>query len=119
VVMAAPAADMPAAILAADLVLAPSTRAESFGRVVVEAMAMGRPVVASAIGAHLETVEDGVTGWLVSPDDPAAWTRVIDAALAMAPNAAASRYRALSLYSLEAMVDGTFEVYRRLLGGRA
>ena len=115
VVLAGPLDDMPAALLAADLVLAPSTKAESFGRAVVEAAAMGRPVVASAIGAHLETVEDGVTGWLVPPSDTAAWTRAIDAALTMAPNAEASRERAVSRYGLDAMAAGTFEVYRRLL----
>jgi glycosyltransferase involved in cell wall biosynthesis len=115
VVFVGPTLDMPAALLAADIVLAPSTKAESFGRVVVEAMAMGRPVVASAIGAHLGTVEDGVSGWLVPPDDPAAWTRAMDAALAMPASAEASRDRAVSLYGLDAMVEGTFEVYRRLL----
>ncbi len=117
VVFAGPIADMPAALLTADVVVAPSTKAESFGRVVVEAAAMGRPIVASAIGAHLETVEDGVTGWLVSPADPAAWARAIDGALAMPPNAETSRERAVRLYSLGAMVEGTFEVYRRLLEG--
>ena len=119
VIFAGSVIDMPAALLAADLVLAPSTKAESFGRGAVEAAAMGRPVVASAIGAHLETVEDGVTGWLVPPNDPAAWTRAIDAALAMPLNAEASRERVVRCYSLDAMVDRTFEVYRRLLGGPA
>ncbi len=119
VIFAGPVVDMPAALLAADLVLAPSNKAESFGRAVVEAAAMGRPVVASAIGAHLETVEEGVTGWLAPPNDPAAWTRAIDAALKRPLNAEASRERAVSRYSLDAMVDGTFEVYLRLLGDGA
>jgi glycosyltransferase involved in cell wall biosynthesis len=119
VVFPGPVLDMPAALLAADVVLAPSTKAESFGRSAVEAAAMGRPVVASAIGAHLETVEDGVTGWLVPPGELAAWTRAIDAALSMPANPEASRDRAVSRYSLEAMVNSTFEVYRRLLGESA
>ncbi len=117
VVFAGPTADMPAALLAADLVLAPSTRAESFGRAVVEAAAMGRPVVASAIGAHLETVEHAVTGWLVPPGDIAAWTRTIDAALASGFDGDVLRRRAIVRYSLDAMVDRTFEVYRRLILG--
>ena len=115
-----PMADMPAALAAADLILAPSNKAESFGRVVVEAQAMGRPVIASAMGAHVETVVHGVTGWLAPPGDVAAWTRAIDAALASPPAisaamAHAGREQAVTLYSLSTMVAGTFEVYRRLL----
>ena len=112
--------DMAAALLAADIVVAPSLAAESFGRAVVEAMAMGRPAVASAIGAHLETVADGETGWLVEPADRAAWTRALETVQATPPDVLAemgrlARDRAVDRYSLDAMVDATFEVYRRLL----
>ena len=62
--------DMPAALAAADLVLAPSTSPESFGRGVVEAAMMQRPVIASDLGAHRETVEAEVTGWLTPPARP-------------------------------------------------
>lgn len=55
----------------ADVVVVPSRRPESLGRVAIEAMAHGRPVIASAIGGLVEVVEDGVTGWLVAPNDPA------------------------------------------------
>jgi len=62
--------DMPAAYLLADIVVsASSTRPEAFGRIAVEAMAMGRPVIATAHGGSMETVFDGVTGWLVQPND--------------------------------------------------
>lgn len=115
--------DMPAAFLAADLVVAPSTRAESFGRSVVEAGAMARPVLASSIGAHLETVVDGETGWLAPPGDVAAWTAALEAALATPAHireamgrAAAARVR--RLYSLSTMYAETFAVYRRALEGR-
>ena len=120
VILSGPIMDMPAALLAADLVLAPSNKAESFGRTVVEAQAMGRPLIASAIGAHRETVLDGVTGRLAPPTDAAAWIRAIDAALATPAvideaMGRAARERAVGMYSLDAMVAGTFEVYRRLL----
>jgi glycosyltransferase involved in cell wall biosynthesis len=49
------------------------SRWESFGNVVAEASAIGRPVVTSAIGPFLELVDDGVTGKIVRSEDPAAW----------------------------------------------
>ena len=59
--------EMPAAFLASDIVIAPSTDPEAFGRVVAEAQAMGRPVIASAHGGPMETVIEGETGYLVPP----------------------------------------------------
>jgi D-inositol-3-phosphate glycosyltransferase len=53
---------------AADVCAVPS-RYESFGLVAVEAMACGRPVVAARTGGLQVTVEDGVNGYLVDPDD--------------------------------------------------
>lgn len=119
-----PCADMPAAFLAASLVVAPSTQAESFGRTVVEAQAMGRPVLASAIGAHAETVIDGETGWLVPAGDVDAWAAALTRALAtptarLASMGQAARQRATRLYSLPAMYAATFEVYRQLLEAAA
>lgn len=73
--------DMPAALMLADVVVHASTRPEAFGRVVIEAQAMGRPVIASDLGGPVETVEHGVTGWRVPPGDPAALAAAIEAAL--------------------------------------
>jgi len=116
--------DMPAAYLAADLVAAPSTQPESFGRTVVEAGAMRRPVLAANHGGFAETVEDGRTGWLAAPGDLDAWTTALEAALAAdaetrAALGEAARMRVRRLYSLPAMCEATFGVYRRVLGGRA
>lgn len=58
-------ADMPAFYRACDVICIPS-RSESFGRTAVEAMALGTPVVATAVGGLAETIEDGVTGLLVA-----------------------------------------------------
>ena len=54
---------------ACDLVAHTSTAAEPFGRVIVEAMLCGRPVVAAQAGGAVELVETGKTGWLVPPGD--------------------------------------------------
>jgi len=56
---------------AADVVVNPARFAEPFGRVAVEALAAGKPVVASAVGAIPEVLEDGVSALLVPPDEPA------------------------------------------------
>jgi glycosyltransferase involved in cell wall biosynthesis len=116
--------DMPAAFAVADLVIAPSTKAESFGRSVVEAGAMGRPVLASRLGGPAETVVHGQTGWLVAPGDTDAWTKAIAMALttdaaSRAAMGAAARAQVERLYSLTAMCEATFEVYRRVLDARA
>lgn len=56
--------DLPAGYGLADLVVHASTDPEAFGRVIVEAQAMGVPVIASNIGAPREIIVDGTTGWL-------------------------------------------------------
>lgn len=73
-------ADMPAMIADVDVLLHLSTMPESFGRVVVEAMAAGRPVVAFNHGAVSELLEHGVTGYLVPMGDLGA---VADAVLTL------------------------------------
>jgi glycosyltransferase involved in cell wall biosynthesis len=120
VVLVGPIEDMPTAYAAADLVLAPSTEPESFGRGVAEAGAMGRVVLASPLGGPGETVVDGVTGRLVKPGDPAAWAVAITEALA-APAAdrlrmgAAARAHVTAELSLDTMMSQTFAIYRRLV----
>lgn len=53
----------------ASIVVAPSTVPEAFGLVILEAMSVGRPVVATNIGALPEIVDDGVNGYLVEPNN--------------------------------------------------
>lgn len=75
--------DMPAAYMLADVVVSASTDPEAFGRVAVEAQAMGRPVIATDHGGARETVVPGETGWLVPPGDPDALAGALGQALAM------------------------------------
>ena len=112
--------DMPAAYLAADVVVVPSTEPESFGRVAVEAQAMGRPLVAAEHGGTRETVLHGETGWLVPPSDPGALAGAIAEALGLAPDrrrsmAEAAMRHVRSRFTLEAMRRDTLAVYRELL----
>jgi glycosyltransferase involved in cell wall biosynthesis len=64
--------DVELAWVAADLAVVPSTEPEPFGRVAVEAMAFGKPVIAAAHGGLVEIVDPGETGLLVAPRDVAA-----------------------------------------------
>ena len=77
--------DMPAAYMLADVVVSASTSPEGFGRVVVEAQAMGRPVVATSHGGARETVVPGSTGWLVPPGDSRALADAVAEALKLGP----------------------------------
>ncbi len=112
--------DMPAAYMVADIVVSPSTVPESFGRTPVEAQAMGRPVVATALGGQLETVEDSATGFLVPVFDAAALASAIERALALDKNARDAmallgRTRVLERYTVDAMCAATLDVYKKLL----
>ena len=72
----------------AAIVVVPSRR-EGYGMVAREAMAHGRPVVATAVGGLVDAVEDGVTGILVPPGDPAALRTAVLELLDDAPRRAA------------------------------
>ena len=75
--------DMAAAYKLSDVVVSASTRPEAFGRVVAEAQAMGRPVVATDHGGTLETMIRDETGWLVPPGDPDALAEALEEALSL------------------------------------
>lgn len=113
-------ADMPAALMLADVAVSASIEPEAFGRVVVEAQAMGRPVVATAHGGALETVSPGETGWLVPPGEPAALAAALDHALSLddaarAALGAQAREAVLARYTTGRMCAATLDVYRELL----
>jgi L-malate glycosyltransferase len=68
--------DIPQIMASADAVLVPSVE-EPFGRTVAEAMAVGTPVVATTVGGPAELIDDGITGLLAPPGEPAAWSEAI------------------------------------------
>jgi glycosyltransferase involved in cell wall biosynthesis len=112
--------DLPAALLLADIALHCSTDAEGFGRTIVEAQAMQRPVIASDLGAPRETVLEGETGWRVPPGDAPALAAAISHVLALpaaerARIGAQSRAVVLEHYTTRAMQQATLSVYRELL----
>jgi glycosyltransferase involved in cell wall biosynthesis len=112
--------DMPAAMMLSDVVVHASVKPEAFGRVVIEAQAMGRPVIAADLGGPVETVEHGVTGWRVPPGDPDALAAAIDAALALDDAARAdlahrARAAVLRHYTTGAMQEATLDVYEAVL----
>jgi glycosyltransferase involved in cell wall biosynthesis len=112
--------DMPAALMLGDVVVSASLKPEPFGRAVIEAQAMGRPVVAFDHGGAAETVAEGRTGLLVPPGDAAALAASLARALALpAEDRAALGRRAreavLAGYTTAAMQAATLDVYRELL----
>ncbi len=116
--------DMAAAFLLADVVVSASTDPEAFGRIVVEAQAMGRPVIASNHGAAPETVLNGVTGWLVRPSDPAALAEAVRTALGMSDEerhviAYAAENHARGKFAKDTMCAKTLALYRAVVAGRA
>lgn len=112
--------DMPAAYLAAGLVLAPSTRPEAFGRVAAEASAMARPVIVADHGGARETVVEYVTGTRAEPGNAAALAGAIRAMLSLGPVARASmgregRVHVSRNFSKRGLQAATLSVYKRLL----
>lgn len=120
--------DMPAAYMAAAVIVAPATEPEAFGRIAVEAQAMGAPVIISDIGAAPEIVlappqtpRHLATGWRTPPGDPVALADAIAEALSLQASAhddlaLRARRNAQERFSVEEMQRATLQVYERLLG---
>ena len=113
-------ADIPEVMAALDVLLHTPVRPEPFGLVLVEAMATGRPVVASDAGGIGEVVLDGVTGELVPPGDSQAAAGAVLRILAdpscAAAFGAAGRRRAESEFEVGAYVRRIEALYDDLLG---
>jgi D-inositol-3-phosphate glycosyltransferase len=106
-------------LLAGAAVVAVPSRREGFGLVAAEAMAHGKPVVASAVGGLLDLVVDGETGLLVPPGDVPALRAALDRLLSdptlRRGLGSAGRERAVRLLAWETVLDATVAGYRDAL----
>lgn len=115
--------DMPAAYMLATVVVSASTDPEGFGRVPVEAQAMGRPVIATDHGGARETIIHGQTGWLIPPGEPQALADAIQESLSLSANqrailATRAMGHIADHFTREQMTDKTMDVYAELLQGQ-
>ncbi len=107
------------AYMLARVVVATSVEPEAFGRVVLEAQAMGKPVIATNQGGPQETVVPDVTGWLIEPGKDELLSMFIEHALNlddetlhwMAEHAVVNARQ----FSLDIMCQNTLNVYMELL----
>ncbi|HEV3061547.1 MAG TPA: glycosyltransferase family 4 protein [Vicinamibacterales bacterium] len=106
--------DVRARLDAADIFVLPS-RSEAFPNAVLEAMAAGLPIVASAVGGMCELIQDGETGLLVPPDNPSVLAaqicRLMESPDAGTALGAAARRHAVGRYSFERMVAAFEQIY--------
>lgn len=105
-------------LAASDIFVLPS-RAENQPIAILEAMAMGLPVISTAVGDIPNQVVEGETGHVVPPDDPAALCAALQAMLASSERrqafGAAGRVRYESTYSIEANLAETLAFYEKVL----
>ena len=115
-------ADIPQVLRAADVVVHCSVKPEPFGRVIIEGMAAGRPVVASALGGTVEIIADGVDGLLTPAGDPAALAAALRRLLADPEErerlGQTGRSTVARRYQVDAHVRAVRTFYERVLAAR-
>ena len=111
-------ADVPDVLAAATMSVLPS-HSEGLSNAILESMAAGLPVIAADVGGNAEAVEDGVTGLLVPPRDPAALAaameRMLETPALTARLGRAARHRVIERFGLERLVRETDALYTTLL----
>jgi glycosyltransferase involved in cell wall biosynthesis len=112
--------DMPQVMASIDVLVHASVQAEPFGRVLIEAMAAGKPVIATRAGGVTEIVADGETGTLVPPGDAEALAEAMVSAIELSPEdrgriGSKGRARAEEHFSLRRHVDAVTAIYTSVL----
>lgn len=118
-----PRHDMPAVVSQASIVALPTTYGEGVPKVLLEAAAAGRPIVATDVRGCREIVRPGVNGMLVGPGDTVGLARAITEMLASRALrekfGRAGREIAVAEFAEEIVVAKTLDLYRELLGPKA
>jgi glycosyltransferase involved in cell wall biosynthesis len=100
----------------ADIIVSASIKPEAFGRIAIEAQAMGKPIVATNIGGTLETVINGKTGLLVPPNDAAAMRAAIEQILNSEQDWKNACLANAQNFSSAKMCENTLNLYKQILG---
>jgi L-malate glycosyltransferase len=110
--------DVPQVLRALDVLVVPSWH-EAFGRVAAEGLAMGVPVIATAVGGPAEIVRDGLDGRVLPPKDPRRWADALDELLGRPEVRMAmgrrGRERAAVQFAPDAHADAVSALYRELI----
>jgi glycosyltransferase involved in cell wall biosynthesis len=112
--------EMPLAYSLADVVVSASIEPEAFGRVSVEAQAMGKPIIASDLGGSKETILKGKSGFLYKYDDPRQLAKALNTVIELDQDSLNSignegRKNIKKKFDVEAMCDSTLREYKKLL----
>ena len=113
VIFAGPRADVPELLGFCDLYIN-SSRFEGMSNTILEAMAMGRPVIATAVGGNTELVREGETGFLVPPADPVRLGETMERLLSEPELARRMGERGRSIIEGEHALRGMVEAYEGL-----
>jgi glycosyltransferase involved in cell wall biosynthesis len=112
--------EMPVAYALADVVASTSIEPEAFGRVSVEAQAMGKPIIASNLGGSKETILEGKSGFLYKHDDPRELAKSLNGVIELDQDQLnfignEGRKNVTKKFDVEAMCDSTLREYKKLL----
>lgn len=111
--------DIPQLLAKSDLLVMSSIVPEAFGRVILEAQAVGVPVVATSVGGVVEIIDDHKTGLLVMPKDSdamaAAVLKILNDPRLAGEFVAAARKKLETKFTLTHMAEQTIKVYEELL----